>query len=144
MLDQHLEWQTTKDSTEMKETPQSQDALQREKYGVLGRLLRLFYEPFRQLPFPHDFYEVIEDYSPHRDGIVLLQKEAICPNKYKWLEETNTFAIRINPKDALEYNHFVAIPVKLSHQTKESPIADAIRNAFPDTQTNDDAQCHQV
>mgnify|MGYP000137323743 CR=1 FL=1 len=141
--DPHLILQTKKVTPERQESNQQPDAQRGGKQTFLANVCHWFYEQVAR-PFSHrDLYEALEDYSQHRDGIVLIQKEAISQSKLKWLEETNTFAIRIDPKEALEHNCFVAIPVKLSHQTKELPIDDATRSVFPDTQKDDDARCHQ-
>jgi hypothetical protein len=142
-LDPHLILRTKQATLERQESNQQSNARQDEKRSFLGNTRHWFHKQVVR-PFSHrDYYEALEDYSQHRDGIVLIQKEVISQSKLKWLEETNTFAIRIDPKEAQEHNCFVAIPVKLSHQTKELPIDDAIRSVFPDTEKDDDVRCHQ-
>ena len=142
-LDPHSILRTKQATPENQESNQQSHAQQDGKLTFLGSVRHWFREQFSPL-FPHHYLdEASEGYSQSRGGIVLIQTEAISQSKLKWLEETNTFAIRIDPKEAGEHSCFVAIPVKLSHRTRELAIDDAIRNVSLDTEVDGDVQCHQ-
>lgn len=83
ILDPHSILRTKQATREHQGSNQQPDAQKDEKCTFLGNVHHWLCEQFVQ-PFHHHYaYEDLEDYSQHRDGIVLIQKEAISQSKLK-------------------------------------------------------------